>query len=113
MTAVEVTSRGFHREIDVTEFEIRAHGSPYGSVACVLPGIVAPRVVAVVIRTRHGVESPDQFAGARVISANIPWDIRFGFWRRPGEKRAADNHDVANNDRWRRGSDLIRFDLAV
>src|SRR5205085_4984353 len=95
------------RNIHVAEFFVASERSPCAGVARKLPGILAaivlaPRLDAEFASLRDGMEGPQQFAGADVVTADVTGCVQPGRQCNAHFKRCADYGDVANDNR-RRG----------
>ena len=71
VAAVIIVGRRTHRQIDVTQFLVRAHRRPDIGVAGFLPGVLLPGLDAGLALLRHGMKGPEQFAGHDVKSPDI------------------------------------------
>ena len=83
MPAVPVVRRRADRQIDDSEFEVGAHDGPHVGVAGVGPGVILPRLDAVLVSLRNRVESPHLLTGTDIVGPNVtgwrghvPWAIR-------------------------------------
>ena len=100
VAAIEVVRRGAHRQVDVAELQVGGHRRPDVGPADPFGCAVFPGRVAELAGARHGMEGPQQPAGAGVVAADV---ARRPFRpRRPIHDRRADDDHVAD-DRWRRG----------
>src|SRR6185437_4230343 len=105
---IEVRSRRAKRKKEQAAFNINAHESPDVGAGAILPGIRLPSIVAGFARVRHGVEAPDEFAGARVESANVPGSaLRGGLLH-----LAADDNEVFING-YGRGNVVLSVGKAI
>ncbi len=105
VAAVEVAGPEFDREVDVSQFGVRAERGPHRRVAGILPGSVLPGLVPVFAGLRDGVEGPDQLARDGVVAANVSRRHLGRAGSAPGGQRGPHHHDVANHHRRGAGAD--------
>ena len=102
MTAVVVAGWCFDRKINVAQFEICTDRRPDCGIAGVLPGIVAPGVVAEFAGLRNGVKRPQQTPAADIVSTHVTRHVGFGSRRGATLQRCTDDGDITDDHRRRR-----------
>ena len=91
--AVIVARRRAERQIDEAEFFIGAEGRPDLGLAAHPPGVIFPRFHPRFAFARHGVEGPQQLAGAHIEAAHIAGERGLVDVGNAGGDRLAANDD--------------------
>src|SRR5262249_51356097 len=111
LASVNIAAGRLDRNVNVAQLFIAGQRSPSAGVAGEFPGVLArlrifqPGFNAEFPGLRHGVERPQQFPCAHVVSADIARRVELGWQRGPDSQRGANHGDITNDDRWGRRAD--------
>ena len=98
MPAVVVAGRHLDGQVHHAELFVDRHLAPHAAVSRVGPGILLPRVVAVLAALRDGVEDPEPLSRLDVVAAHVPLFVLHAARHAPAHVRRADDDRVAGDD---------------
>ncbi len=99
--AVEIRTRGFHRQVCQTQLFVDTDLIPHADIAVVRPRLVLPRVVAEFARAGDGVKGPQAAARSHVEAADQALGVVVRLRRAALEHGRADHDDPVLGDRRR------------